>query len=58
MVDFTAYFIVAAEEESDRVIDIGDHMISSAIWNKKARANFSKTPSCTRPTGSCNFVSL
>ena len=24
-------------------ISIGNHMISSAIWNKQARVNFSKT---------------
>ena len=33
-------------------------MFSRAIWNKQALVNFSKTPNCTRSTGSCNFVSL
>ena len=31
---------------------------SYVIWNKQALVNFSKTPDCTRPAGSCNFISL
>ena len=40
------------------IINKYSHDFSCAIWNKQALVNFSKTPNCTRPTGSCNFVSL
>ena len=30
-------------------------MIMSAIWNKEALVNISKTTNCTRPTGLYNF---
>ena len=33
-------------------------MISSAIGNKYALVNFSKTTKCTSPTGPCTFVGL
>ena len=34
------------------------HDYSGAIWNQYAAVNFLNTTNCTRPTGSCNFVSL
>ena len=37
-------------------ICIGNHMISSAIWNKQARVNFSKTNKLHEPVGRVQFV--
>ena len=38
------------------LISIGNHMISSAIWDKLARINFSKTNQIARPVGRVQFV--
>ena len=38
---------------------LGNHMISSAIWNKLARVNYFKDQqNCTSPQGECNLWSL
>ena len=41
----------ASTQSYDSELSIGNHMISSAIWNKL-------TTKCTHPTGSCTLWSL
>ena len=38
------------------IISIGNHMISSAIWDKSARANFSKTNKIARARKRVQFA--
>ena len=37
-------------------VSVGNNMISSAIWNKWARVNFSKTTKSHEPVGEVQFV--
>ena len=37
---------------------IGNRMVSSALWNKFARAGFQKVQNCTSPQGECNLKFL
>ena len=41
-----------------RVLSIGNHMFSSAIWDKSARVNFSKTNQITRASRASAISSL
>ena len=41
-----------------KIISIGNHMISSAIWDKSARVNFSKTNKIARARRASAICSL
>ena len=53
----TGYTVVVVFDRY-RVVSIGNHMISSAIWDKSARVNFSKTNKIARARRTSAICSL